>query len=69
MFNYSAVTAGIRISKIEAFLIDVSEELRIQLAKKAKMADVDPSGFLVVASDEEYEALMQATKIYLSNVK
>lgn len=69
MFNYAAVTAEIRVDKIEDFLISVSEELRIKLAKKAKMADLDPAGFLVVASDAEYEALIQATKIFISNVK
>ena len=65
--DYTAVTAGIRNAKVEGFLADLSVELRGKLQAKAKMADLSAAG--VVASDAEYEALIQATKIFISNVK
>ena len=65
--DYTAVTAGIRNTKVEGFLADLSVELRGKLQAKAKMVDLSAAG--VVASDAEYEALVQATKIFISNVK
>ena len=67
-FDYTAVTAGVRDADTEAFLTKLDgHSVEAQLAEKAKLADQsDP---FVVADDAEYASLIQATKIYLSNVK
>ncbi len=67
-FDYTAVTAGIRAASTESFLTVIDGSiLEGKLAAKSVMADqVSP---FVVASDDEYVALMQATKIFLSNIK
>ena len=71
-FNYSSlITEAIRDAKQEDFLAKLDySPLQLALAEKAKLGNgVDLVSPYDVDSDEQYEALMQATKIYLSNVK
>ena len=69
MFDFSAVTSGIREADWEALAQKLSSADAVVMATRAGMADVDPASDLVVADDAEYNALLSTLRAWKSKVK